>query len=196
MHATLLFAGVLASVASAYYYEVDVMVVNKDQWTKCVNPITFDFTGIDPSTGNPWDGIGGPCLSSWEEDPNRVLVFPNSDWRLNQFYNVSITPGEVYNYVPSLKTQETGLVIPCTLADEYHAPASTPQGQMPYRFPNHWLYVCIAPELFRNRTEPVVPTAPTTTTETDLATTTIPTTKRSPQPARRKGTQWSMLVAQ
>ncbi|KAG0055829.1 hypothetical protein BGZ83_007262 [Gryganskiella cystojenkinii] len=159
MRAALLLVGLLASLVNAYYYEVDVRVFNKDQWMKCVNLNTFDFKGIDPSTGNPWGGLGGTCLFSIEKDLNRVLKFSNRDWRLNQFYNVSITPGEVYNHVPSLKTQETGLVIPCTLADEYHALAGTPEDQMPSRVPNHWLYVCTAPELFRNRTDPVVPTS-------------------------------------
>ncbi|KAF9900346.1 hypothetical protein EC991_007465 [Linnemannia zychae] len=174
MRSTLLLAGIFASVANAYYYEVDVMAINKDQWVKCVNPNTFDFKGIDPSTGKHWDGIGGPCASPQYQ--TEYLVFQNSDWRLNQFYNVSVTPGDVYNHVPSLKTKETGLVIPCTLADEYHAPPDAPEEHIPFGFPNHWLYVCIAPELFRNRTEPIV--VPTTTTTTSLPTTTAvqPTT--------------------
>ncbi|KAG0069974.1 hypothetical protein BGZ89_001705 [Linnemannia elongata] len=150
MRTALLLAGVFVSVTNAYYYTVDVMTVSKDQWTKCVNPITYDFKGIDYSTGKPWDGLGGPCMSS--EEPNDYLKFENTNWRLNQFYNVSITSGDVYNKVPSLKTKETGLVIPCTLADEYHAPPNTTRQQLPYYYPNHWLYVCIAPELFRNRT--------------------------------------------
>ncbi|KAK3809726.1 MAG: hypothetical protein JOS17DRAFT_807681 [Linnemannia elongata] len=158
MRTVLLLAVVLASVTNAYYYAVDVMAVSKDQWVKCVNPITYDFKGIDPSTGKRWDGIGGPCIFS--NVAPRYLEFHNSDWRLNQFYNVSITAGEVYNQVPSVKTKETGLVIPCTLADEYHAPPNTPKNQLPFQFPNHWLYVCVAPELFHDRTEPIV--APTT----------------------------------
>lgn len=158
MRTALLLAGVFASLTNAYYYSVDVMAMSKDQWVKCVNPITYDFKDIDPSTGKRWAGIGGSCL--FPNVATEYLVFRNSDWRLNQFYNVSITAGDVYNQVPSLKTKETGLVIPCTLADEYHAPPNTPKEQLPYRFPNHWLYVCTAPELFRNRTEPIV--APTT----------------------------------
>ncbi|KAG0037261.1 hypothetical protein BGZ82_002860 [Podila clonocystis] len=137
MRTALLLAGVFASVANAYYYGVHVMAVS-----------------IDPSTGKRWDGIGGPCASP--DFATNYLLFSNTDWRLNQFYNVSITAGDVYNHVPSLKTKETGLVIPCTLADEYHAPPNTPKEQLPTRFPNHWSYVCISPELFRNRTEPIV----------------------------------------
>ncbi|KAF9540647.1 hypothetical protein EC957_003932 [Mortierella hygrophila] len=171
MRAVLLLAGVFASVANAYYYEVDVMAVSKDQWVKCVNPATYDFKGIDPSTGKHWDGIGGPCI--FRDDATHYLEFHNTDWRLNQFYNVSITAGDVYNQVPSLKTKETGLVIPCTLADEYHAPPNTPEEQLPFRFPNHWLYVCISSELFRNRTEPIV--VPTTIATTSLPTTTVQT---------------------
>ncbi|KAK5808681.1 hypothetical protein F5H01DRAFT_350254 [Linnemannia elongata] len=150
MRTALLLAGVFVSMTNAYYYTVDVMTVSKDQWTKCVNPITYDFKGIDYSTGKRWNGIAGPCMSS--EEPNDYLKFENTNWRLNQFYNVSITSGDVYNKVPSLKTKETGLLIPCTLADEYHAPPNTTRQQLPYHYPNHWVYVCIAPELFRNRT--------------------------------------------
>ncbi|KAG0286385.1 hypothetical protein BGZ96_009488 [Linnemannia gamsii] len=173
MRTTLLLAAVFASVANAYYYEVDVMASSKDHWVKCVNPMTYDFKGIDPSTGKPWDGIGGPCFSSLEKKP-RYLEFSNTDRRLNQFYNVSITAGEVYNQVPSLTTKETGLVIPCILADEYHAPPNTPKDQMPYDFPDHWLYVCIAPELFRNYTGPIA--VPTTVVPTTVVTTSLPTT--------------------
>ncbi|KAF9141220.1 hypothetical protein BG015_001358, partial [Linnemannia schmuckeri] len=171
MRTALLLAGVFASMANAYYYEVDVMAVNKDQWVKCVNPITYDFKGIDPSTGKSWDGIGGLCIFTNEK--NDYLKFSNADWRLNQFYNVSITIGDVYNQVPSLKTKETELVIPCTLADEYHAPPNMPKEQFPYRFPNHWLYVCVASELFRNRTESFV--VPTTIATMSLPTTTVQT---------------------
>ncbi|KAF9271940.1 hypothetical protein BGZ88_005414, partial [Linnemannia elongata] len=150
MRAALLLAGVFVSMTNAYYYTVDVMAMNKDQWTKCVSPKTYDFKGIDYSTGKRWDGIAGSC--AFPNNANKYLTFQNADWRLNQFYNVSITSGDAYNKVPSLKTKETGLVIPCTLADEYHAPPNTPEEQLPYNYPNHWVYVCIAPELFRNRT--------------------------------------------
>ncbi|KAF9116834.1 hypothetical protein BGW39_002573, partial [Mortierella sp. 14UC] len=171
MRTALLLAGIFASVANAYYYKVNVMAQSEYHWVKCVNPTTMDFKDIDPSTGKHWAGIGGPCLSP--DSTSDYLKFSNSDWRLNQFYNVSVTAGDVYNQVPSLKTKETGLVIPCTLADEYHAPPNTPEEQLPYSFLNHWVYVCIAPELFRNRTEPIV--VPTTIVTTPLPTTTVPT---------------------
>ncbi|KAG0014266.1 hypothetical protein BGZ82_001820 [Podila clonocystis] len=178
-----LWAGVFASVANAYYYEVDVMAINKDVWQKCVRPRTFDFKGIDFSTGKRWAGIGNPCANP--QFATGYLMFSNTDWRLNQFYNVSIAAGDVYNQVPSVKTKETGLVIPCTLADEYHAPPGTPKEQLPYDFPNHWVYVCIAPELFRNRTEAIVMPATTTTmslptTAVQLTTTTLPATTVNP----------------
>ncbi|KAG0011700.1 hypothetical protein BGZ81_002039, partial [Podila clonocystis] len=92
MRTALLLAGVFASVANAYYYGVHVMAVSKDRWVKCVNPITYDFKGIDPSTGKNWSGIGGPCASP--DFATDYLVFNNADWRLNQFYNVSITAGD------------------------------------------------------------------------------------------------------
>ena len=194
MRVVFLLASVFASVASAYYYEVDVMAFDQDKWFKCVNVNTYDFKGVDPSTGKPWPGIGGECQSS--KDPaGEILVFPNTDWRLNQFYNVTITPGDVYNQVPSLKTKETGLIIPCILADEYHAPPNTTKEELPYGFPNHWLYACIAPELFHDRTVPIaVPTTtaipttfvpvPTVVPNTTVKHTTIakPTTTVEPKP--------------
>ncbi|KAF9342350.1 hypothetical protein BGX26_007723, partial [Mortierella sp. AD094] len=155
MRKALLVAGVFASLANAYYYVVDVMANEKDQWVKCVNPSTYDYHGTNPETGKPWPGIGGPCIFHF--DTFEYVEFHNSDWRLNQFYNVSIVAGDSYKQVRSLKTKEGGLELPCIQVDEYHAPYNNPSikdsDEFPYGFQNHWLYVCTAPEIYRNRTQ-------------------------------------------
>ncbi|KAF9301852.1 hypothetical protein BGZ74_006179 [Mortierella antarctica] len=157
MRKALLLAGVFASVANAYYYVVKVMANENGRWIKCVTPRTYDYQGTNPETGKPWPGIAGPCLA--DTGKSEYLEFRNSDWRLNQFYNVSIVAGDSFKQVRSLKTKESGLVVPCIQVDEYHAPYNNPSiddsDEFPTGFPNHWLYICTAPEIYRNRTQSV-----------------------------------------
>lgn len=99
------------------------MVNEKDQWIKPVHPRTYDYHGTNPETGKPRPGIEGSCIFHF--DTFEYVEFNNADWRLYQFYNVSIVAGDSYNQVHSLKTKESGLVLPCIQVDEYHACAGS-----------------------------------------------------------------------
>ncbi|KAI8071377.1 hypothetical protein BC940DRAFT_294307 [Gongronella butleri] len=196
---SILLALAAASVANAYYYTVDVMTSDQGKRMACVQVETFDFWYSDPSTGKRWDRIGSTCINQWE---GSAFSWHNSDWRLNQFYNVTIQPGKLDNDVVSLTTiEDGGIVIPCTLMDEYHEVWNNPYvddaQEFPNGFQNHWQFVCFDKRIFRDvgaslpttvATSTTTSSATTTATITASTTTTTTTTTPSASPTTTKTT--------